>query len=517
MSATGDAGEVAAPASAPAPTRAPAGHSVPQPSPTRATASRKRRRTTPPPLEPPLQDAAAPRAGEDVEPPVKVDPIYNTFNDGFFRSLPKPVREVVIQKAYNVAGSSDLSRHAAMAMVCHGALALPLRGRAFQAHQTSSEPVSAAQVAATTEQHAKLLAQSDHYFQKALEHLQAPIPFEAKMVAVLDMQTYQFDQFGAAAANAILLLGEYFINEALGSQPAIDLSDMRDPKNVLLSAVAWSDCVRCICVPRRRTIFAFSGLPGEPSATTPEAVVSDVSSHSNSIDAHLGLPLGLLLCVAATANLSAEMDALPDEVVRVKAAAIENAIREWKPAPPNIEDLADSAWYIDKLSTAEMWRHAVVIFLYQAVHRHGPLSRVVREAMQQILQLGSRMLQQYRAPAGSVPAGPGSFAAAPGPAPLAASDASTSAPAAPALPGDDDEYLSAPSMRAVPWFLAGTCALLPSDRALCRRGIDVCGRQQGYRDNVSALERVWEVTDEKGWAVDWRALLQSEQRFVGWL
>jgi hypothetical protein len=38
------------------------------------------------------------------------------------------------------------------------------------------------------------------------------------MVAVLDMQAYQFDQYGAAAANAILLLGEYFINEALGPQ-----------------------------------------------------------------------------------------------------------------------------------------------------------------------------------------------------------------------------------------------------------------------------------------------------------
>lgn len=44
-------------------------------------------------------------------------PADNTFNDGFFRSLPKPVREVVVQHAHNVAGSSDLSRHAAMAMV----------------------------------------------------------------------------------------------------------------------------------------------------------------------------------------------------------------------------------------------------------------------------------------------------------------------------------------------------------------------------------------------------------------
>lgn len=60
-----------------------------------------------------------------------------------------------------------------------------------QAQQASSEPLSAAEVATASEQHAKLLAQSDHYFQKALEHLQAPIPFEAKMVAVLDMQTYQ--------------------------------------------------------------------------------------------------------------------------------------------------------------------------------------------------------------------------------------------------------------------------------------------------------------------------------------
>ncbi|GAA5911593.1 hypothetical protein JCM8208_005685 [Rhodotorula glutinis] len=518
LEAASGAGSAAATASAPPP--APVDTSGPT-SALLGLPGRKEKRprapsVPPPPSNGPRLESSAP--SEDVE-PVEVDPIYNTFNAGFFRSLPKPVREVVVQKAYNVAGSSNLSRHAAMAMVMLYRLRMQQ-----QAQQASSEPLSAAEVATASEQHAKLLAQSDHYFQKALEHLQAPIPFEAKMVAVLDMQTYQFDQWGAAAANAILLLAELFINEALGSQPSIDLSDMRDPKNVLLSAVAWSDCVRCICIPRRRTIFAFSGLPGEPSATTPEAVVSDVSSHSNSIDAHLGLPLGLLLCVAATANLGAEMDALPDEVVRVKAAAIENAIREWKPAPPNIEDLADSAWYIDKLSSAEMWRHAIIVFLYQVVHRHGPLSRIIREAMQQILQLGSRMLQQYRAPLGSVATATTSAAASSSTAHVAVLESAAAAGApggaassAAPVPLGEEEYLSAPSMRAVPWFLAGTCAQLPSDRALCRRGIEVCGRQQGYRDNVSALERIWEVTDDKGWTVDWRSLLQTEQRFVGWL
>lgn len=36
--------------------------------------------------------------------------------------------------------------------------------------------------------------------------------------ADLERVVSQFDQWGAAASNAILLLGEYFIHEALGSQ-----------------------------------------------------------------------------------------------------------------------------------------------------------------------------------------------------------------------------------------------------------------------------------------------------------
>jgi hypothetical protein len=43
------------------------------------------------------------------------------------------------------------------------------------------------------------------------------------MVAVLDMQNYQYDQWGAAAANAIVLLGEYFVHEELGLQYVLSL------------------------------------------------------------------------------------------------------------------------------------------------------------------------------------------------------------------------------------------------------------------------------------------------------
>lgn len=108
---------------------------------------------------------------------------------------------------------------------------------------------------------------------------------------------------------------------------------------------------------RQLQVFAFSNLPGEASTSSPSTVLADVNtSESHSIETHLGLPVGLLLCIAATANLSAEMEALPDEVVKYKGEAIEKAIRSWRPAPLDSGN-NDSAAYIEKLATAEMWRH----------------------------------------------------------------------------------------------------------------------------------------------------------------
>ncbi|BGP55054.1 hypothetical protein JCM8202v2_002648 [Rhodotorula sphaerocarpa] len=443
-------------------------------------------------------DTAA--ALEDVG-PITVDLEYNTFNQGFFRSLPKPVREVVIKRAYNAATSSALSRNASMAMV------MLYRLRMQQQQQQRDPEFDPSDLIETTEQQARLLAQSNLYFQRAIEHLQAPIPLEAKMVATLDMQAYQYDRWGAEAANAILLLGEYFIIEALGAQPLLDLSSIRDSANVLLTVVAWSDVIRCVCSPGRRTLFTFSNLPGEPSLdSSASAVVDDVSSQPHDVTAHQGLPVGLLLCLAATVNLASEMDALPDEVVKVKSDGIETAVREWKPPPPDAQDLADSAGYVEKISTFEMWRHAVIVFLYQTVHRHGPLSKVIRDAVQQILQIGSRLLAHHLPRAGAG-AGPAVSPALPTACPSHDADHSVAY----------DEYLSAPATRAVPWFLAGTCAVHTGDRTLCRRGLEACGQQQGYRDNVTALERIWTLVDEKGWAFDWRNRLQEEKLSVGFL
>lgn len=68
-------------------------------------------------------------------------------------------------------------------------------------------------------------------------------------------------------------------------------------------------------------------------------------------------------------------------------------------------------------------------------------------------------------------------------------------------------------------FLAGTCALLPQDRELCREGVRQCGPLAGYRDNALALERIWRESDETGWLVDWRRFLaeRNPPMYVGFL
>mgnify|MGYP001570878417 FL=1 len=85
-------------------------------------------------------------------------------------------------------------------------------------------------------------------------------------------------------------------------------------------------------------------------------------------------------------------------------------------------------------------------------------------------------------------------------------------------PADDvSGSVYAGSVRGCPWFLAATVALLPDDRERCRQALDACGPQRVYRDNLDAAERIWEVTDSAGWAVDWKDLMEKEGRFIAFL
>lgn len=124
-----------------------------------------------------------------------------------------------------------------------------------------------------------------------------------------------------------------------------------------LRAFAYTDVLHTICIPRRRTLFAFTSLPGDSATPTDVSTPNTGDDTDRAVEIHLGLPVGLLLCLAAISNLSAEMAAFPEEVVALKAHAIEKTIRDWRPLAPDAAALADSISYLDNLATCEMWRY----------------------------------------------------------------------------------------------------------------------------------------------------------------
>ncbi|GAA5950339.1 hypothetical protein JCM10213_005812 [Rhodosporidiobolus nylandii] len=423
------------------------------------------------------------RAKTDIPPSADDD-----LNQNFFLSLPKPVRKVVCERFFAMATSNESSQSAAMAMV------MLYRLRKQQQQQRSSDP---AEAAAAAEIQAKLLQAGNSYFQRSLDSLASAgkeVPFEAKLLSTLDLVTYQFDQYGNAACHAVLTLAEFFIVEALGPQPMLELSAQQEGVQTLLSMYAWTDVLRSLTTPKRRPLFSYpaGALPGDSSASSPWV------QPPCALATHLGFPAGLMFCFAAVANLAAEADALPDAVITVKVEAIEQAIREWRfPNPPDASELQDGLLYVEKVATAEMWRNAALIYLYQALGR-GPLYSGILAAVSQILSIGSRLLHTH-IPTGSV---------------LDSSDSSSST-TTPAAAAPKEEYIKPSLWRDGPWFLAGTCALLPRDRELCRQGVKACGKMQGYRDNLAALERIWKEADEKGWWPDWREFCAREKLFVG--
>ncbi|SCV71854.1 BQ2448_4548 [Microbotryum intermedium] len=419
-------------------------------------------------------------------------PIYNALNDAFFSSIPKPVRDILRHRMTDVAFSSSLGKSACLA------LCLLFRAKTMEDQ-------------GSTETRERLIAQSNAYFQQAVEHLQTSrIPLEAQLLAVFDLQMYQLEQWGAAASYAILLLGDYFVSEAMGPQPKIDLHTLSGPSSVLLRSFAYADVLRSVCLRSHPTLFHLVGAPGMP----PSEPCSSMNTNSNdppdpivtSEALHLlgGLPMGLMLCLGAISNLVYERPSFdPDEYQR-RARLIEVAINDWVPLASMTDDAVRR---MDDLTTHEMWRQATIIYFHQTVHRAGPLAMPIRRALQQSLALGSRTVETLATTCPDVP-DPHIHHSA-----VAMGEGRSQEDNQKRLE-ENLHFSSVHSHRAAPWFLAATVALTHQERSLCREALKRCRPQKLADENLAAVERIWQLTDERGWPVDWKETLEQQGLFV---
>lgn len=179
------------------------------------------------------------------------------------------------------------------------------------------------------------------------------IPLEPQLNALLDLWYHQLDHQGATAGYAIFLVGELFVTQALGPRPRLDFSTL-EAHNQCLRVIAFTDVMRTICLGNRKTLFDLAGQPGDHRTNSERG--RHEGTTSGACSTFLGLHVDLLLCFAASSNLSVDMATLALEEVRTKALIIENAIRAWRAAPPDAETLRDNS-FAATTATQEMWRN----------------------------------------------------------------------------------------------------------------------------------------------------------------
>ncbi|GAA5888989.1 hypothetical protein JCM6882_009709 [Rhodosporidiobolus microsporus] len=433
----------------------------------------------------------------------QLDPIYNSFvRDIFGRMEDDATHEAICERFHDIAMSCTSSHFAAKALV------LLARYRKFQQRLATH----GAFIDEGDEEDApNLLQASGRYFQKSLEQLLVSrLDMESKLNISYDLLIYQFCQVGTTACHSLCSMMELFLSEALGQRPLLDLSPSVTASNILVIAYARLDVLRCLAAPKRPTFFSLLDQPGLSSSPWTPPLTA--------VQSHVGVPTVVVLCLAAVANLSAEMDSLPSEVVKERAEAIERAVVDWPGLKREPEDLEDGARYLEKVGTAEMWRYTALIYLHQSVHRRGPNSRPIREAARQILAIGARLLPAPRPISSILDTFSPSLLPTAEPSPILPPPNSSSSRRTPSRAAHSTA-LSSLVWRGPCWFLAGTCLMYPQDRELCKRGLTAEGAVpfKGYEDNVAALERLWAHVDDEGWCVDWREFLQAEKMTVMFL
>ena len=279
-----------------------------------------------------------------------------------------------------------------------------------------------------------------------------------------------------------MLVGSCFVQDALGPAPTLDLTTGPDT-NTVLHLFAHADILSTICLPNRRPAFTFVRPSGGPSAH---------------LGCHSGLPGGLLILLAETSALSVDMLQLDPGVVRDRADQIEREIKGWSSMVSGSNGVVGIG-RLDATVSEEMWRlvgldvlpifapspadqrcscfvlpsQTALIHLATAVRRLGPLSRTLQSCLADMLALGAHA-HTY--------------------------DAHSS------------PYENA--IRACPWTIASMLALTDEDQATCRAALEEFGPQQVYKDNLAAVEAVWEQTSSRGWTVNWREVLAQRSMVI---
>ncbi|KAF8706251.1 Fungal specific transcription factor domain, partial [Rhizoctonia solani] len=293
----------------------------------------------------------------------------------------------------------------------------------------------------TKELHAIALKQLD------LELNSIEVSPQAKLVALEEMTRYEY--FANTSSNYFphLTQSASTVREILQSD-TIDLLSLSGNDTHDIRCFAWCDITNSMATSRPTLLNYESNL--------------ECTQHFDWEDAHANPSKGIewiygcpdVIAVLMARTIALKHLKISKEERLSRGAKLEQLIFGWRFRPTHAKG---SVMRVARVGVQEMWRHAAIIHIHQAIFRSDPTHSVVRDSVKNIIKIASTL-----------------------------------------KPGvNPDCFLS------IPYFIAGAFAISPKDRYTLKSRIIGCGNEPILRNLAVNLDDVWARTDSTGRFSSW--------------
>ncbi|GAB1521823.1 hypothetical protein RhiTH_004920 [Rhizoctonia solani] len=273
-----------------------------------------------------------------------------------------------------------------------------------------------------------------------------------KLSGIIEVLFFEYSYGGCNSYYRLLEQAKPYVQSLVGGN-VIDFMSLRGKETFDIRIFSWCDILSAMAL-SRPTLFMYETNIDHMLTVDPDNPIIIPLDDDVGLEWMVGCPNVMIVLMARISALRDSGISQQEKIAR--AEEIERLIRAWQARP---SPTTNSFLKVVRMSAQEIWRHAMVLFLYHAIHKVGPLHRVIKDAVRQIISLAQTI------PAGRNP----------------------------------DIFLP------VPYFLAGAACISRKDRSFLRSRLAGCGKERALLDLVTVLDDIWKEMDETGNSVDWSA------------
>ncbi|KAG9121194.1 hypothetical protein FRC07_002955 [Ceratobasidium sp. 392] len=264
-----------------------------------------------------------------------------------------------------------------------------------------------------------------------------------------ELMCYYYYSGGLQEYYKYLQLAAPIVSILLGSN--INFHKLGGEENFDVRFFAWCDILAAIALSRPTMLNYVCDVDPLLRANL-EGRDKDDAGVDAGLEWIVGCPDFFTMLMVQIINLHQNRTPQPERIAQ--AAHIEEVARAWIIRPTQT---SNPLLRVERMAAQEIWRHAVILYLYNTIHKASPADEVVQKSVKQIVNLTSTL-----------------------------------------RPGRNPDCLL-----PVPYFIAATFATTAKDRHILRTRLVSIGSEAFLDGLVATLDELWDEVGNTGRRVDW--------------